>query len=236
MAVRKERLHLVSTDDTSSFLNITDGSTVGGGGGGSNTSTTTDTNGIIKLYLSSNEDTEFFDGNTSLGSGLNVVSQFSPSLTFGSSRTYTAKIDGRITKNYFKVNVDSFQNGYNSVTGQPTYQERVIITEYVLKGDSDTEYEEKDSKQIQSTNISEALYFYFKAITQPASNDNVNTTITINYEIGFGSNFKNELVHFLMYLHTKIFITLQEVIQFYIHLIFQNGRKLLRTLKYLQKN
>ena len=193
MAVRKERLHLVAAEDTSSFLNITEGSTVGGGGGGSNIPTTTDTNGIIKLYLSSNEDTEFFDGNTSLGSGLNVVSQFSPSLTFGSSRTYTAKIDGRITKNYFKVNVDSFQNGYNSVTGQPTYQERVIITEYVLKGDSDTEYEEKDSKQIQSTNISEALYFYFKAITQPASNDNVNTTITINYEIGFGSNFKNEL-------------------------------------------
>ena len=132
-------------------------------GGGSSSNTNTNTNGTIKLYLSSNENTEFFDGTTSLGSGLTVTSQFSPSLTFGSSRTYTAKIDGRIAKNYFKVNVDSFQNGYNPVTGQPTYQERVIIKEYVLRDGSDTEYEEKDSKQIASTTISEALYFSFKS-------------------------------------------------------------------------
>ena len=69
-----------------------DGSGGGGGGTPSNTDTNVNTNGVIKLYLSSNETAEFFDGTTSLGSGLAVTSQFSPSLTFGSNRKYYAKI------------------------------------------------------------------------------------------------------------------------------------------------
>jgi hypothetical protein len=174
----------------------TDESLTGGGGGGttsSNTDTNVNTNGVIKLYLSSNENAEFFDGTTSLGSGLSVTSQFSPSLTFGSNRKYYAKIDGKIAKNYFDVRIDSVPSGYNFVTGQQTFQERIIIKEFGLKENSNTDYVEINSKQLLTTTISENLYFSFKPTAVSSTQDAVSTPTLKNYEIAFNSNFKNEL-------------------------------------------
>ena len=72
----------------------------GGGGGGSSTPNTT---GTFNLYLSCADIAEYFDGNNTLGVGTSQYISYTPVTTFGSSRTYTSKIDNKVAKNYFVV-------------------------------------------------------------------------------------------------------------------------------------
>jgi len=69
--------------------------------------------GNLKVNLLSNEAAEFFDNDMSVGIGLSSTQLYSPATTFGSSRTYRANINGKISKNYYVVTV---QKAYQTPT------------------------------------------------------------------------------------------------------------------------
>ena len=60
----------------------------------------------LKISLISDESAEFLQDNVSVGIGLSSDVSFSPALQFGSSRTYKANVNGKISTNYFIVSVE----------------------------------------------------------------------------------------------------------------------------------
>ena len=63
-------------------------------------------NGSLKISLISDEPAEFLQDNVNVGVGLSSDMVFSPALQFGSSRTYKANVNGKISTNYFIVSVE----------------------------------------------------------------------------------------------------------------------------------
>jgi len=166
----------------------------GGGGGGYVPPIITDTVGSFKVYLTSTEDAEYFDGNSSLGTGISQIAEYSPSTTFGSQRTYTSKIDNKVAKNYFVVFLNREFRGYNAQTGQPTYYESIRASEYRLKPGSQTEYEFYAYKNLAGVTGTMELPFIFQAkVIIPT--DDIIIIPTKNYEftINVNSNYLVEL-------------------------------------------
>ena len=105
---------------------------IGGAGGGSTyiPPIISDTNGTFNIFLKCDDGAEFFDGVNTLGIGTSQYVSFTPSTNFGSQRTYTAKIDNRIAKNYFVVFLNREFRGFNQQTGQQTFYESIRASEY----------------------------------------------------------------------------------------------------------
>jgi len=166
----------------------------GGGGGGYVPPIITDTVGSFKIYLTSTEDAEYFDGNSSLGSGISQIAEYNPSTTFGSQRTYTSKIDNKVAKNYFVVFLNREFRGYNAQTGQPTYYESIRASEYRLKPGSQTEYEFYAYKNLAGVTGTMELPFIFEA-KAIIPTDDIIIIPTKNYEftINVNSNYLVEL-------------------------------------------
>ena len=162
----------------------------GGGGGGSSTSNTT---GTFNLYLNCADIAEYFDGNNTLGVGTSQYISYAPVTTFGSSRTYTSKIDNKVAKNYFVVFLNNESKGYNQQTGEPTYYESIRASEYRLKPGSQTEYEFYEYKNLPGVDGTMELQFLFEP--KKVADDPIITPATKNYDfkLNLNSNFSNEL-------------------------------------------
>ena len=207
----------------------------GGGGGGGYTppvepnlafvppSYAATNNGPLKIYLSSNESAQFQMNDTNIGIGLSATDSYSPSLTFGNSRTYKAIVDSKISTNYYIVSIQkkyktdytftnsAGQTSYNNYNTNPynynfnytpqltyndvLYVENINISEFTLSEDGT--YTEVQ-RTIDSSYGTVSLTFNFKS--KPVENNNpIDVVITptnptmINYGISFGSNFTNEL-------------------------------------------
>ena len=170
----------------------------GGAGGGTNIPPIiSDTNGNFNILLTSTEAAEYFDGANSLGVGVSQTVFYSPVTTFGSSRTYTAKIDNKIATNYFVVFLNREFRGYNQQTSQPTYYESIRASEYRLKPGSQTEYEFFGYNYLTGVVGTMQLPFLFesKIVTPPAPNEPILTPVTKTYdfELNLNSNFSDEL-------------------------------------------
>ncbi len=59
----------------------------------------------IGIYMAAPEPVQFLENDNTLGFGEVYKVQYQPSTKFGTSRTYRANIDGRISKNYFVVSI-----------------------------------------------------------------------------------------------------------------------------------
>jgi hypothetical protein len=168
----------------------------GGGGGGYVPPIITDNVGSFKVYLTSVDSAQYFDGNTSLGTGISQIVEYNPSTTFGSQRTYTARIDNKVAKNYFVVFLNREFRGYNAQTGQPTYYESIRASEYRLKPGSQTEYEFYAYKNLAGVSGTMELPFIFEAKTiKPTPTDEIVVIPTKNYDftININSNYLVEL-------------------------------------------
>ena len=164
----------------------------GGGGGGSSTPNTT---GTFNLYLSCADIAEYFDGNNTLGVGTSQYISYTPVTTFGSSRTYTSKIDNKVAKNYFVVFLNNESKGYNQQTGDPTYYESIRASEYRLKPGSQTEYEFYAYKNLPGVNGTMELQFLFekKNIVPPSDDIIIIPTKNYKFSINVNSNYLVEL-------------------------------------------
>ncbi len=168
----------------------------GGGGGGYVAPIITDNVGSFKVYLTSVDSAQYFDGNNSLGTGISQIIEYNPSTTFGSQRTYTARIDNKVAKNYFVVFLNREFRGYNAQTGQPTYYESIRASEYRLKPGSQTEYEFYAYKNLAGVSGTMELPFIFEAkAIKPTPTDEIVVIPTKNYDftININSNYLLEL-------------------------------------------
>ena len=169
----------------------------GAGGGGTNIPPIiSDTNGNFNILLTSTDAAEYFDGANSLGVGVSQTVFYSPVTTFGSSRTYTAKIDNKVATNYFVVFLNREFRGYNQQTSQPTYYESIRASEYRLKPGSQTEYEFFGYKYLAGVVGTMQLPFLFETKRiKPIEGDPIDIIPSKSYafDIIVKSNFTNEL-------------------------------------------
>lgn len=171
--------------------------TNGGGAGGTYVPPiVSDANGSFKVYLISEETAEYFEGNNSVGIGISAEVKYDPSTTFGSERTYTSKIDNKVTKNYFVVFLNKEFRGYNQETGNETYYESIRASEYRLKTGSQTEYEFYEYKNLNGVTGTIELPFLFerKNIVPPPDGDIIIIpTKNYKFRINVNSNYLVEL-------------------------------------------
>lgn len=171
----------------------------GGGGGGSTTipPIISDTNGTFNIFLKCDDVAEYFEGASTLGIGTSQYVSFTPTTNFGSQRTYTAKIDNRVAKNYFVVFLNREFRGFNQQTGQQTFYESIRASEYRLKPGSQTEFEFYEYKNLSGVVGTMELSFLFepKVVTPPAPDGPILTPVTKTYdfELNLNSNFSDEL-------------------------------------------
>lgn len=198
----------------------------------------------LKINLIAPESVEFLENDNSVGIGESQTISYTPSLTFGSTKTYKANLSNRISTNYFILNVEkkyqtiqnleplkvnfdlnintasSILGGMNGNSGfaglstfnntnsifnwnynyTPTltrndqlFTEIVRITEYTLNEDN---VWVSTSRNLDSTSGTISLEFKFKPIIKAAETPIV-VDSSINYEIGFTTNFNGELNDYL---------------------------------------
>ena len=171
----------------------------GGGGGGGGTSIPpiiSDTNGTFNIFLKCDDSAEYFDGASTLGIGTSQYVSFTPTTNFGSQRTYTAKIDNRVAKNYFVVFLNREFRGFNQQTGQQTFYESIRASEYRLKPGSQTEFEFYEYKNLSGVVGTMELSFLFEPKKiKPIEGDPIDIIPSKSYafDIIVNSNFTNEL-------------------------------------------
>ncbi len=175
--------------------------------------------GKLRIVLRSDLETAFTQDNTNIGYGKSIEVNFSPSIRFGSSKTYRAIIDNKKSKNYYVVTIQKKYktiNDYNIVTpfvgntnpindlyklnynysntpnnfiSRNDYLYSEVISVQEYVADENDNYVFANEKTLNSTNGTVDLEFNF---------DNVVTQIAtqeslVNYEIVFTSNFEKQL-------------------------------------------
>jgi len=183
---------------------------VGGGGGGGTTLTgttsdtpigvwvpTTGNEGTLNISLKSSEPARFLENSTDVGIGSAVKLTYSPSLTFGNSKTYTAEVEGKRATNYFIVSVKSTQ----SITGRFLASDQLFVEEYAYDKSS-SNYVLANVKELETTTGTIDLQFSFEAKTRPILTLNpepdppISTPqddTTVGYEIAFATNLTSEI-------------------------------------------
>jgi len=177
---------------------VNPGGAGGGGGGGTFIPPIiSDTNGTFNIFLKCDDSVEYFDGVSTLGIGTSQYVSFTPTTNFGSQRTYTAKIDNRVAKNYFVVFLNREPRGFNQQTGEQTFYESIRASEYRLKPGSQTEFEFYEYKNLGGVVGTMELEFLFeqKIVTPPAPDEPILVPATKNYDFKLNliSNFATEL-------------------------------------------
>ena len=181
------------------FENITIDNELGypaGAGGSSPGPSTSIPNGIFNILLTAADVAEYFDGTNTLGVGTSQYVAYNPITTFGSSRTYTAKIDNKVATNYFVVFLNREFRGYNQQTSQPTYYESIRASEYRLKPGSQTDYQFYGYIYLAGVVGTMQLPFLFEAKKiKPIEGDPIDIIPSKSYafDIILNSNFTNEL-------------------------------------------
>jgi hypothetical protein len=171
----------------------------GAGGGQSIPPSNASILGNFNVYLSSDDDAEYFEGGKTLGFGKSQYVSYNPVTTFGNERTYIANIDGKVAKNYFKIFVNRDVRGYNQQTSKPTFYEYINISEYRLKPNSQTEYEFYEYKNLDTVFGTVEIRFLFEPkIVTPIEPDNdkpIDVLPTKSYDFGISvkSNYLIEL-------------------------------------------
>lgn len=158
-----------------------------------NTPSSTNTSGNLNISLTSDEVAEYFEGDVSLGIGSSQFITYHPVTTFGSQRTYTARVNNKLAKNYYVVFVNREYRGFNQLTGEPTFYESMKVSEYRLIDGSDTQYEFYTYKTLDSLSGTIDLKFLFekKEVRQVIPDQPVTVTPSksYNFTISANSNF-----------------------------------------------
>jgi len=196
------------TTNNETFIGGTGDTLIGGGttGGGTTGGGTTGggvwvppsgNDGTLNISLQSIEAARFLENGTDVGIGTAVKLTYSPSLTFGNSRTYTSEIAGRRTINYFIVSIRSTQ----SITGRLLDSDQIFVEEYAYDSIS-SNYVLKNVRELGTTSGTIDLQFSFEAKTRPIVTLNpepdppISTPqddTTVGYEIAFATNLTSEI-------------------------------------------
>jgi len=169
----------------------------GGGGGGGVWVPPSGNDGVLNIILQSTEAARFLETGVGVGIGTSVKLTYSPSLTFGNSKTYTAEIEGKRTLNYFIVSVKSTQN----ITGAYLSSDQLFVEEYIYDS-TNSNYVLTNVRELQSTSGTIDLQFIFESkvrptlILNPEPDPPISTPaddISVGYEIAFATNLSSEL-------------------------------------------
>jgi len=208
MGLESPTENLFGGDVTTNNQSLLDGTTVTttgtsdtligvGGGGGGTWVPTSGNDGTLNILLQSVDAARFLENKVDVGIGTSVKLTYSPSLTFGNSRTYNAEIDGKRTLNYFIVSVKSTQ----SITGRFLDSDQLFVEEY-LYDSTNANYVLTNVREFNSTSGTIDLQFLFESKARPIVTLNpepdppISTPqddTTLGYEIVFSSNFNSEL-------------------------------------------
>lgn len=175
--------------------------------------------GTFNITLQANEAVQFLENDTNIGTGESQVISFSPSITFGSLRTYKTISNGRTSLNYYEVSVEKkytqilpieeengepvpnflrFRNKPSNTIENETpgalnrlYDEIIKIKEYTLQPDNS--YLLTNERNLNSTNGSINLEFRLK----PEISDIPPSPMVTDLNVNFVSNLSNELGNFV---------------------------------------
>jgi len=149
------------------------------------------TNKEISIYLASdNGDVEFLENGESRGYGISTTIRYSPATTFNSPKRYEVVKNGHKATKYYQLSISSVSPAQsNSIDAY----EQFLLQEYDLQ--SDGTYVEGNTRRLDTGKVTLIFELINKLPTIPVIDSPPDIDSSIEYEVAFSSNFREELAN-----------------------------------------